>query len=84
VVADVIPVEGDVQVADPGDPEAGPKAPRKRDASIRNAQHQKVFRMQVAGLNGGCKPFYGGVNLPGADRLGRSHCAKYCMEGEPR
>jgi hypothetical protein len=40
--------------------------------------------MLVAGLNGGGKPFYGGMNLPGADGLGRSHCAKYCMPRELR
>jgi hypothetical protein len=40
--------------------------------------------MPVPGLNGSRKPFYGGVNLPGADGLGRSHCSKYCMRGELR
>jgi len=35
-------------------------------------------------FDGSGKPFYGGVNLAGADGLVRSHCAKYCMPGEPR
>ena len=84
MLADVVAVKGDVQVADPLDPEPGADPPGHRDPAIRNPQHQKAIRMRVPGFNGSGKPLYGGVNLAGADGLVRSHCAKYCMPGELR
>jgi hypothetical protein len=84
VLAYVVPVKRDVQVADPPDTEHRADPPRQGDPAICNSQHEKVFCLRMAGPDGSGKPFYGGVNLAGADGLVRSHCAKYCMPGELR
>ena len=81
---DVVPVERDVEVADPPDPEAGAQAAGERDAPVRDPEHQQALGARVPGPNGRREPLYGGVNLPGADGLGRGHCGKYCMPVELR
>jgi len=70
VVAYVVAVKRDIQVADALGAQLCPEPAGQRDPPVRYPEDQEVFRLPVAGLNGGCEPFYCGVNLPGADGLG--------------